>query len=306
MNAFTGREATAFYARVPAGELAMAVDLLADVVVDPAFHGDDVEVERDVILDELAASLDTPDDRIHVALTEAVFPDHPLGREVIGSVETVTGLDRDTIADFHRRYYRTEDLLVAVAGPVDHDDIVRRVTDRFPGGHSDGLVARTPPGEAVIPVDHGRPARRADPHRAGLALPALGASRPVRPGRGQSGPRRGPVQPPVPGDPREAGPGVLGLVVALALLGRRTVHGLRRDGAGAGHRRARTAGRRSRPPGRRRHHPGRAGHRRRLPDGLAGARPGGHGQPPRSHRQPDECAGPGHPPSTRTSPRCGP
>ncbi len=152
MNAFTGREATAFYARVPAGELAMAVDLLADVVVDPAFHGDDVEVERDVILDELAASLDTPDDRIHVALTEAVFPGHPLGREVIGSVETVTGLDRDTIADFHRRYYRTEDLLVAVAGPVDHDDIVRRVTDRFPGGHSDGLVARTPPGEAVIPV----------------------------------------------------------------------------------------------------------------------------------------------------------
>jgi len=152
MNAFTGREVTAFYARVPAGELAMAVDLLADVVVEPAFHSDDVEVERDVILDELAASLDTPDDRIHVALTEAVFPGHPLGREVIGSVETVTGLDRDTIADFHRRYYRTEDLLVAVAGPVDHEDIVRRVTDRFPSGRSDGLVARTPPGADVVAV----------------------------------------------------------------------------------------------------------------------------------------------------------
>jgi predicted Zn-dependent peptidase len=152
MNAFTGREATAFYARVPAEELPMAVDLLADVVVDPAFHGEDVEVERDVILDELAASLDTPDDRIHVALNEAVFPGHPLGREVIGSVETVTGLDRDTIADFHHRYYRTEDLLVAVAGPVDHDDIVRRVTDRFPGGHSDGLVARTPPDDDVVTV----------------------------------------------------------------------------------------------------------------------------------------------------------
>ncbi len=152
MNAFTGREATAFYTRVPADELAMAVDLLADVVVDPAFHTDDVEVERDVILDELAASLDTPDDRIHVALSEAVFPGHPLGREVIGSIETVVGLDRDSIADFHQRFYRAEDLLVAVAGPVDHDDIVARVTDRFPGGRSDGLLGRTPPGDDVVAV----------------------------------------------------------------------------------------------------------------------------------------------------------
>ncbi len=152
MNAFTGREATAFYARVPADALAMALDLLTDVVVDPAFHQDDVEVERDVILDELAASLDTPDDRIHVALAEAVFPDHPLGREVIGSEDTVTGLSRDTIADFHHRHYRAEDLLVAVAGPVDHAAVVARVTDRFPRGRSDGLLARTPPADALVPV----------------------------------------------------------------------------------------------------------------------------------------------------------
>ena len=152
MNAFTGREATAFYARVPATELAMALDLLVDVVVDPAFHDDDVEVERDVILDELAASLDTPDDRIHVALTEAVFPGHPLGREVIGSEDTVTGLTRDTIADFHRRHYRADDLLVAVAGPVDHADLVARVEGRFLSGRSDGLVTRTAPGGELVPA----------------------------------------------------------------------------------------------------------------------------------------------------------
>jgi len=152
MNAFTGREATAFYARVPARELSMAVDLLTDVVVDPAFHEEDVEVERDVILDELAASLDTPDDRIHVALAEAVFPGHPLGREVIGSEDTVASLSRDTIADFHHRHYRSEDLVVAVVGPVDHDDVVARVTDRFPSGRSDGLVARRAPEDEVVPV----------------------------------------------------------------------------------------------------------------------------------------------------------
>ncbi len=152
MNAFTGRESTAFYARVPADQLPMAVDLLTDVVVDPAFHDDDVEVERDVILDELAASLDTPDDRIHVALAEAVFPGHPLGREVIGSEDTVASLSRDTIADFHHRHYRADDLVVAVTGPVDHGDIVDRVTGRFPCGRSDGLLARTPPGDEVVPV----------------------------------------------------------------------------------------------------------------------------------------------------------
>lgn len=152
MNAFTGRESTAFYARVPAEARPMAVDLIVDVVTHPAFHEDDVEVERDVILDELAASLDTPDDRIHVALAEAVFPAHPLGREVIGSVETVTALDRDTIAGFHHRHYRAEDLVVVVVGPVDHDEVVDRLGGRIPAGRSDGLVPRVVPEATPVPV----------------------------------------------------------------------------------------------------------------------------------------------------------
>jgi len=148
LNAFTGREATAYYARVPAGERAMALDLLCDVVVDPAFHEDDVEVERDVILDELAASLDTPDDRIHVVLAEAVFPGHPLGREVIGSAETVGGLGREAIAGFHARHYRSEDVVVCAAGAVDHDEVVAQVSGRFPAGRSEGLLERRPPERA--------------------------------------------------------------------------------------------------------------------------------------------------------------
>jgi predicted Zn-dependent peptidase len=152
MNAFTGREATAFYARVPAGERAMAVDLLADVVTVPAFLPEDVEVERDVILDELAASLDTPDDRIHVLLAESVFPGHPLGREVIGSAETVRALDRDAIADFHARNYRAEDLVVAATGAIEHDEVLAWMTDRFSAGRSDGLVPRTPPETDPVPV----------------------------------------------------------------------------------------------------------------------------------------------------------
>jgi predicted Zn-dependent peptidase len=173
MNAFTGRESTAFYARVPADAEAMATDLLIDVVVDPAFHEEDVEVERDVILDELAASLDTPDDRIHVALAEAVFPGHPLGREVIGSVESVTALERDTIADFHHHHYRADDLVVAVVGPVDHDEVVGRVEDRFPSGRSEGLVTREPPAdglEAVTVID--RPGEQTHVALGWRSLPA--------------------------------------------------------------------------------------------------------------------------------------
>jgi predicted Zn-dependent peptidase len=137
---------------VPAGERAMAVDLLADVVTVPAFLPEDVEVERDVILDELAASLDTPDDRIHVLLAESVFPGHPLGREVIGSAETVRALDRDAIADFHARNYRAEDLVVAATGAIEHDEVLAWMTDRFSAGRSDGLVPRTPPETDPVPV----------------------------------------------------------------------------------------------------------------------------------------------------------
>jgi predicted Zn-dependent peptidase len=150
MNAFTGREVTAFYARVPARDKEMAIDLLADVVTVPAFLLDDVEIEREVILDELAASLDTPDDRVHVLLAEHLFPDHPLGREVIGSADSVRSLDREAIADFHARHYRADDLVVAATGAVDHDELVDRVSGRFQAGRSDGLVPRTPP---VVPPE---------------------------------------------------------------------------------------------------------------------------------------------------------
>jgi predicted Zn-dependent peptidase len=87
-----------------------------------------------------------------VALAESVFPGHPLGREVIGSVDTVEALDRQAIADFHHRHYRSEDLVVAVVGPIEHDDVVRRMAERFPHGRSDGLVSRVAPGAEVVPV----------------------------------------------------------------------------------------------------------------------------------------------------------
>ena len=140
MNAFTTKEYTAYYTRLPATELAFGVDLLADVVAAPAFRPDEVEAERQVILEELLMNEDDPDDRVHTLVFEACFPGHPLGREVLGTPDTIEALSRDEIAGFHDRHYRPENLVVAAAGLLDHDEVVDRVERGFTG-----LAAGTPP-----------------------------------------------------------------------------------------------------------------------------------------------------------------
>ena len=85
MNAFTTQEYTAFYVRVPDEHLGLALDILADVVWHPAFRPDEVESERRVILEEIGMRDDTPDDLVHELANEALFPDHPLGRAVLGT-----------------------------------------------------------------------------------------------------------------------------------------------------------------------------------------------------------------------------
>jgi predicted Zn-dependent peptidase len=135
MNAFTSREHTAFYLRVPAAELAFAVDLLADVVTMPAFRPEEVDSERQVILEELLLSEDEPDERVHTLCFEALFPGHPLGREVLGTAETVEAMTRDQIAAFHAAHYRPANLVVVAAGDLEHEAVVAGVDGRCgPGG----------------------------------------------------------------------------------------------------------------------------------------------------------------------------
>ncbi|MGD9796635.1 MAG: M16 family metallopeptidase [Acidimicrobiia bacterium] len=185
MNAFTAQEHTAYYTRLPAGELDLGLDVLSDVVWSPACRADDVEAERRVILDELAMEEDTPDDRVVVLLGEGLFPEHELGREVLGSRETISAMDRDAIASFHGRWYRPANVVVAVAGAVDHDAVVSGVAARFSGdaGSSGGAPVRTPPTAPARPfVSLTRPTEQAylavgyrglardDPDRFALAV----------------------------------------------------------------------------------------------------------------------------------------
>lgn len=131
MNAFTAREHTAFYARVPSTAGSMAADVLFDVLRRPALRESDVDAERMVINEELIAAYDTPDDVVHIMLYEALFAEHSLGREVLGDPESISAMRAQDIADFHGRWYRPANLVIAAAGEVDHDAIVAAAEKHF-------------------------------------------------------------------------------------------------------------------------------------------------------------------------------
>ena len=183
MNAFTTKEYTAFYARVPAGGQELATALLVDVVGSPALRPDDVETERQVILEELHLQADDPDDVVISLLYEAVFPGHPLGREVLGTAESVEAIGRDEIAGFHEKWYRSPNLVIAAAGDVDHALLVEQVGGAFAGSGEAGRPVRSAPspqlepGRSLVrPTESTHMAwgwrglRRDDPRRHALAL----------------------------------------------------------------------------------------------------------------------------------------
>jgi predicted Zn-dependent peptidase len=129
------------------------MDLLADVICRPAFRPDEVDSERQVILEEILMNEDTPDDLVHTLVFEARYPDHPLGREVLGSAESIKAMERDEIAAFHGHHYRPENLVVAAAGLVDHDEVVERTAAGFadlPAGSPPVRDAPTAPASPVM------------------------------------------------------------------------------------------------------------------------------------------------------------
>lgn len=127
MNAFTSKELTCFYVRVLDRDLPVAFEVLADMIVDARNAPEDVEAERQVVLSELDIHVDSPDELVLADAAEALLGTHPLAREPLGTVDSVAGMDRDTIDDYYRTNYRPQLLTVAAAGNVDHDRVVTLV-----------------------------------------------------------------------------------------------------------------------------------------------------------------------------------
>lgn len=145
MNAYTTHEHTAYHTRLPASELGLGLDLLGEVFARPAFRPTEVEAERQVILEELLMEEDCHEERVHSVLAETMFPSHPLGREVLGTRQSIGDLSRDDIAAFHQAWYRPANLVVAAAGALDHDEVVAVVERHLAGaGAGTAPVRRRP------------------------------------------------------------------------------------------------------------------------------------------------------------------
>jgi predicted Zn-dependent peptidase len=131
INAYTAKEHTVFHCRVPARHVADSLEILGDVVCAPAIRADDVESERQVILEELAMDDDSPEDVVFREFTASVFHGHPLGRDTAGERETVIGMTPDAVRSFHADRYRAESMVVSVAGGVDADEVIGLVDRAF-------------------------------------------------------------------------------------------------------------------------------------------------------------------------------
>lgn len=132
-NAFTTKEYTCYYARVLDEDLPLAIDVMCDLVADSVLTPSDVETERGVILEEIAMHDDEPGDEVHDLFTRAVYGDHPLGRLISGTEETVTPMTRRQIQGFYRRRYTPPRIVIAAAGNLDHAAVVKLVRQALRG-----------------------------------------------------------------------------------------------------------------------------------------------------------------------------
>jgi predicted Zn-dependent peptidase len=153
-NAFTAKEYTCFHARVLDQDLPLAVDVLGDMITSSLISGEDVEAEREVILDEIAMHDDDPDDVVHNLYAEKAWGSTPLGRPIAGSASSIGALSKAQIVRYYRTRYRPENIVVAAAGNVDHATVVRLVRTAF--GRKDFLAD-----DSVVPL----PPRRAERQR---------------------------------------------------------------------------------------------------------------------------------------------
>jgi len=131
LNAATGAESTAYYARVLKSDVALALDVLADILSDPSFDHEELLREQNVIIQEIGAVADTPDDLIFEHLQFVAFPNQSLGRSILGTAKTVRSFDGGKLRSYLARNYRAPDIVVAAAGAVEHRAVVAEVEKHF-------------------------------------------------------------------------------------------------------------------------------------------------------------------------------
>ncbi len=170
LNAYTSREHTAYYARILAGDVDLAADILADILRHSTFAADELEKERHVVLQEIGQVKDTPDDLVFDLLQEASYPDQPMGRAILGPEAIVAAMPREALVDYMARHYCPSRLVLAGAGRLEHARLVD-LAERLFGD----LPAAT--GETALPARYAggtRIERRPDLEQVHLCLAVEG------------------------------------------------------------------------------------------------------------------------------------
>lgn len=144
LNAFTGKEATCYYARVLAEDFPLAADVLSDIFLHSRFDPEEIERERGVVLQEISQAEDTPDDFIHDFFSLNYWPEHPLGYPICGNSESVRSFQRDDFTEFVAERYRPDRIVIAAAGQIDHDTLHRWADSCFGALDGTTVAVETP------------------------------------------------------------------------------------------------------------------------------------------------------------------
>jgi predicted Zn-dependent peptidase len=131
LDAFTGKETICFSVKALSNHVPIALDVLADLVLNPTFADGDIERERGVILEEIKIDEDNPDVLVHEIFTQNFWKDQPLGKPILGTTKTVSGLGQTTLFDYHSDRFRAGNMVFSAAGHLDHDEFVESVAEKF-------------------------------------------------------------------------------------------------------------------------------------------------------------------------------
>ncbi|AHB14038.1 pitrilysin family protein [Dehalococcoides mccartyi] len=173
LNAATDRESTLYYAKVGSDKFALALDVLSDMLVTPLFNPEDLEKERKVIYEEISMSLDNPSHRVGLLLDEILWPNHPLGRDIAGTRQSVAGLDKQKLQAFMHSHYNPANIVVAVAGDIKHKSAVAAISQAFSGLGGKNEIQSFAPYHYGNPCQIGVDKRDAEQINLMLAMPGM-------------------------------------------------------------------------------------------------------------------------------------
>lgn len=144
LNALTAKEYTCFYDKVLAGDLAVAVDTLYEMLRHSKFAERDIDLERKVIAEEINMSEDTPEELIHDLLAETLWPDHPLGRPVAGTIESIAALGRSELLAYYHRQYSAQNIVISAVGRLEEAELIALLEEKFGGWENNRGFTRSP------------------------------------------------------------------------------------------------------------------------------------------------------------------